>query len=367
MSMLITKNKCLLKAACALAFGLTLALTACNDGDKAMAQLDDSSAETPSPATNEDESSPSEESASEDDSLPTADNKDMFQENGFKECNAKNEGLIDSIVHEAVNPKYDHDYTNYYKCEQGSWNQIYDRSFACDTAGVSLGDVCKIEGYCYKYLGDGAWDDIECLDKLLPECDTAGISEGAICTKYSCQCMSSYMGCYSICDNDTYIYMGDGVWKNLVNTDKFGHRQTFSSSPLAQWTKECTAENEGETEKQVYGIDPNVIELYFKCVDGEWTDMSEADYYCPTEKPKIGDTCSFELGDSTRYYMFTEISWVKATVDSVLGYCPVFSFEPKHAQKDGKNYYCEEGEWLEADLDPQQNTDSSKVGLTDEE
>ena len=335
MSMLITKNKCLLKAACALAFGLTLALSACDGGDN--------------------------------DSLPTADNKDMFQKNGFKECNAKNEGLIDSIVHEAVNPKYDHDYTNYYKCEQGSWNQIYDRSFACDTAGVSLGDVCKIEGYCYKYLGDGAWDDIECLDKLLPECDTAGISEGAICTKYSCQCMSSYMGCYSICDNDTYIYMGDGVWKNLVNTDKFGHRQTFSSSPLAQWTKECTAENEGETEKQVYGIDPNVIELYFKCVDGEWTDMSEADYYCPTEKPEIGDTCSFELGDSTRYYMFTAISWVKATVDSVLGYCPVFSFEPKHAQKDGKNYYCEEGEWLEADLDPQQNTDSSKEGQTDEE
>ena len=71
MSMLFRENKCLLKAACALAFGLTLALTACDDGDKAMAQLDDSSAETPSPAINEDESSPSEESASEDDSLPT--------------------------------------------------------------------------------------------------------------------------------------------------------------------------------------------------------------------------------------------------------------------------------------------------------
>ena len=294
--------------------------------------------------------------------------RDLIQRYSFKKCNAENEGLVDSVVHVADNPKYDHDYTNYYKCEQGSWNQIYDRSFACDTAGVSLGDVCKIEGYCYKYLGDGAWDDIICLNDILPECDTAGTSVGAICTKFSCRCWSTFMGCLNTtCSNDTYIYMGDGVWENLVNTDEFGIRQTYSNSPLAQWTKECTAENEGETEKQVYGIDPDVIELYFRCVDGKWTDMSETDYYCPTEKPEIGDTCSFELGDSTRYYMFTEISWVKATVDSVLGYCPVFSFEPKHAQKDGKKYYCEEGEWLEADLDPQQNTDSSKEGQTDEE
>ena len=44
MSMLITKNKCLLKAACALAFGLTLALTACDGDDKAIVRLGDSGA-----------------------------------------------------------------------------------------------------------------------------------------------------------------------------------------------------------------------------------------------------------------------------------------------------------------------------------
>ena len=48
MSILLTKNKCLFKAACALAFGLTLALTACDGDDKTMVRLDDSGAETPS-------------------------------------------------------------------------------------------------------------------------------------------------------------------------------------------------------------------------------------------------------------------------------------------------------------------------------
>ena len=172
MSILLMKNKCLLKAACALAFGLTLALTACDDGDKAMAQLDDSSAETPSPATNEDESSPSEESASEDDSLPTADNKDMFQKNGFKECNAKNEGIVDSIVV----PDGPVELKHYYKCEQGSWVND-DVGFTCGTTDVQVGQPCLYTIYyrrtgsiatAYIYTSDGIWEPAE---DILGECN----------------------------------------------------------------------------------------------------------------------------------------------------------------------------------------------------
>ena len=76
---------------------------------------------------------------------------------------------------------------------------------------------------------------------------------------------------------------------------------------------ECTAENEGRKEKHSYGVAPDVIEFYYKCVDGKWIEMSESDYendyeieyYCTAEKPekpKIGDTCSVKLGDSTRHY-----------------------------------------------------------------
>ena len=349
------KNKCLFKAACALAFLLALSLTAC-DGDDNV-------------------------SASENDS---------------KECNAENEGLIDSVVHKGT--KYEAGYARYYKCEHGSWNET-EASAACDTAVVSLGDVCKIHGNCYKYLGDGAWNHIICLDALLPECDTAGISVGAICTKSSCFCTYSFMGCEHICvGKNTYLYMGDGVWKTLAYTGDFGDRSSPVDSSLAQWTKECTAENEGETEKHVYGVDPDVIELYYKCVDGEWTDMSETDYYCTTEKPKIGDTCSAKLGDRTRHYIYllndvcisgmcydSAYQWVESTVDPELGYCPMSSVRPnnrynryyghdyyyenlRYVKKGEEFYTCDGDGWKQVGgLVPHQYTDSRKEGLTDEE
>jgi hypothetical protein len=68
------------------------------------------------------------------------------------------------------NPGYQSN-VEYYRCEQGEWHQV-EASAACDTAGVSVGDVCDMRvGYagvkyghdsfnCYKYLGDGAWKAI---------------------------------------------------------------------------------------------------------------------------------------------------------------------------------------------------------------
>ena len=304
--------------------------------------------------------------------------KDLIQKLYFKKCNAENEGLVDSVVHEAQS-KIDETYVTYYKCEQGSWN-VADESAACDTAGVALGGDCRMHDYCYKYLGNGAWDPIICLDGLLPQCDTAGVSVGAICTKSHCYRTKTSMGYYSpICSGDnTYIYMGNGAWKILTHTTDNGDRKNFADSSWAQWTKECTAENEGETEKHVYGIAPNVIELYYKCVDGKWTDLSETDYYCTTEKTEIGDTCSVKLGDSTRYYMFMNVDyyrghfdleniWVESTVDPVLGYCPQVVTKLRYVRTDEKYYYCDEGKWLEAGFVPHQYTDPRKEGLTDEE
>ena len=325
--------------------------------------------------------------------VSTADNEDKSEKINLGECDAEKEGLIDSVVHKGT--KYEAGYARYYKCEHGSWNET-EASAACDTAGVSLGDVCKIHGNCYKYLGDGAWNHIICLDALLPECDTAGISVGAICTKSSCFCTYSFMGCEHICvGKNTYLYMGDGVWKTLAYTGDFGDRSSPVDSSLAQWTKECTAENEGETEKHVYGVDPDVIELYYKCVDGEWTDMSETDYYCTTEKPKIGDTCSAKLGDRTRHYIYllndvcisgmcydSAYQWVESTVDPELGYCPMSSVRPnnryyghdyyyenlRYVKKGEEFYTCDGDGWKQVGgLVPHQYTDPRKEGLTDEE
>lgn len=372
MSILLMKNKCLLKAACALAFGLTLALTACDDGDKAMAQLDDSSAETPSPAINEDESSPSEESASgydwancgqepnldcdesyeidgkyftnswcDDDiyykcennkwsrlsegDVPSgdvivmnpyrSDNKDKIQRLSFKKCNAENEGLVDSIVHEPVNPKYDRKYTYYYKCEQGSWNDAY-ASDACDTTGVSVGDVCK-KGSCYKYLGDGAWDGIECLDLL---------------------------------------------------------------------EKECNAENKGAKEKIVYTNG----EDYYVCfntskVDDEknysWSN-DKIEYECFTDTTDFGDVCSVNVSGETKYFQYQYNDylgigqWNEGGYDSKLDFCHDDYDEVEFgddvpgsliSEANGKYFYCDHGEWFSAHIIPQQYSDSRKEGLTDEE
>ena len=286
---------------------------------------------------------------------PKADRGDILERVYFKKCNAENEGLLDSAVHEAENPKYGVGYKNYYRCEEGSWI-IYDSVYE---------DACKASN------SDEDGSNIVC--------DTAGVSVGAICTKPSCYRTRTTMGCTSMCfGNDTYLYMGDGVWTALAHTDDYGNRSSSFDSSLAQWTKECTAKNEGKTEKHVYGIAPDVFELYYKCVDGEWTDMSETDYYCTTEKTDIGDTCSFTVGDSTRHYMFMNeerywgdtvlgSKWVESIADPELGYCPQTRAERRYAQKDGKNYYCEEGGWLETSLVPRQNTDSRKEGLTDEE
>ena len=292
----------------------------------------------------------------------------------FKKCNAENEGLIDS-AYQRTESRFGYPYKIYYRCEQGSWKEV-DETAICDAAGVSPGDDCIIYDHCYKYLGDGVWDRVICLDNLLPQCDTAGVSVGAICTKDSCYCVDDK--CLSrICDGlHTYLYMGMGVWKTLTVTDDYGNRRNYADSSLAQWTKECTAENEGETEKHVYGIAPDIIELYYKCVDGKWTDMSETDYYCPIEKPKIGDTCSANLGDSTRYYMYMNAKlrnytytdmWV--IIDPVLGYCPKFYNDQMYALKDGKYYCCDAyfSTWTEVSLVPHQYTDPRKEGLTDEE
>ena len=282
----------------------------------------------------------------------------------FKKCNTENEGLVDSVVHIPWNPKIDYGYTKYYRCEQGSWNE-FDGHY---------------EGLC------GVDNSDEDGSNLV--CDTAGVSVGAICKRSVCLNTKTMMGCHSVCyGENTYLYMGDGVWEFLAFADDFGKRSNSDSS-LAQWTMECTAENEGRKEKHSYGVAPDVIEFYYKCVDGKWIEMSESDYendyeieyYCTAEKPekpKIGDTCSVKLGDSTRHYLFIDVQlessqdprnmWVESTVDSVLGYCPQVHTETRYIQKDEKFYYCYGGEWLEAGLVPHQYTDPRKEGLTDEE
>ena len=90
----------------------------------------------------------------------------------FPECNADSEGL----VHERIVGFSRYGYgLDFYKCEQGEWHKTV-ASVTCDTAGVAVGEICKVltsrrsltpDWYtCYKYLGNGAWDDgVDCSEE----------------------------------------------------------------------------------------------------------------------------------------------------------------------------------------------------------
>lgn len=96
----------------------------------------------------------------------TARSRVQHPECELQECNAEIEGLVEHMT-PGYHPAYQSP-VEYYRCEQGEWLQV-EASAACDTAGVSVGDVCDMRiayagaksGHdsfnCYRYLGDGAW------------------------------------------------------------------------------------------------------------------------------------------------------------------------------------------------------------------
>ena len=56
----------------------------------------------------------------------------------FPVCNTESEGRVEKLF--LGGDKYGYD--RFYKCEQGSWNET-DISATCDTAGVTVGAICK--------------------------------------------------------------------------------------------------------------------------------------------------------------------------------------------------------------------------------
>lgn len=246
----------------------------------------------------------------------------------FKKCTTENEGLVDSVW--SGNAKYG--YIMYYRCEAGSWVER-EQWVTCDTAGVPVGALCRRTA-------------------------NVGFFNRAPLTH-------------------VYVYEGEGTWMHLLG---FAVGDTNVYEGLSKMTKECSSKNKWDKEKITYGTDPDVITLYYMCADSGWTVVDEAGYYCTTEKTAVGDTCSFESGDSTLHYMYVDVDgfyrgdyydmesvWVESSVDPEFGYCPQTYIEPTYIQKDGKFYYCDYGKWQTAGFVPHQETDPRKEGLTDEE
>lgn len=93
----------------------------------------------------------------------------------FKKCNAGNEGVVDSLSTGSGNPKGGTG-RDFYRCEQGNWVKS-PAWVACDTTGVTVGDVCQKNVYsrgiqfgddtwlCYKYTDEGTWESTDCPEE----------------------------------------------------------------------------------------------------------------------------------------------------------------------------------------------------------
>ncbi|OWV16114.1 hypothetical protein B7990_12845 [Fibrobacter sp. UWB4] len=246
----------------------------------------------------------------------------------FPVCNTESEGRVEKLF--LGGDKYGYD--RFYKCEQGSWNET-DISATCDTAGVSVGAICKRDRKNGFFYSNGAYS------------------------------YSSYV----------FIYAGNGVWEDFDG--------------LAKMTKECTAENEGDKEKLVYGSDDNTLAVYYKCSENKWTEIDEPTFYCAEDSASVGGTCSVEIDGKMAYYKYENRGWVKSGYDPELGFCPVIyktyfvscgegsEFDckvdeynqPKLRESGWVNYYCRAGQWKQSNIVPNQYTDPRKEGLTDME
>ena len=329
--MSIVPRKNLFSIAGLAAFGLVFSLVACDDSSSASNDEVPVSSASPELSAVPESSSASPESSADPESAPESSPSvpESSASGPSSKCNTENEGLVDSVW--SGNAKYG--YIMYYRCEAGSWVER-EQWVTCDTAGVPVGALCRRTA-------------------------NVGFFNRAPLT-------------------DVYVYEGEGTWMHLLGFRAVGDTNVYEG--LSKMTKECSSKNKWDKEKITYGVDPDVITLYYMCADNGWTVVDEAGYYCTTEKTAVGDTCSFESGDSTLHYMYVDVDgfyrgdyydmesvWVESSVDPEFGYCPQTYIEPTYIQKDGKFYYCDYGKWQTAGFVPHQETDPRKEGLTDEE
>lgn len=312
-------------AAAAFAASLSFSIVACDDSSSAGDE------EVPVSSAIPESSSASPESSADPESAPESSSSvpESSASGPSSKCTTENEGLVDSVW--SGNPKYG--YMMYYRCEAGSWGER-EQWVTCDTAGVPVGALCR------RTVNVGFF--------------------------------------YQMPSTHVYVYEGEGTWMHLLSFRAVEDITVYEG--LSKMTKECSSKNKWDKEKITYGVDPDVITLYYMCADSGWTVVDEAGYYCTTEKTTAGDTCFFESGDSTLHYMYVVVDgfyrgdyydmesvWVKSSVDPEFGYCPQTYIEPTYIQKDGKFYYCDYGKWQTAGFVPHQETDPRKEGLTDEE
>ena len=221
-------------------------------------------------------------------------------------CTAENEGMIDSIENHYGKYGYAWD-RDYFRCEKGSWRK---KEFWVRCAkDAQKGDAC-----IYSY-GNGTTMTV----------------------------------------NEIYTYTSNGGWKLYGRENDLG--------------KFTIHTDEGRK-----------TAFYKSCIMEGWCEIDEEQYSC-FSKFDVQDTCMLETDEGKNYYLTqtrTDIThlpvWIKIDYDPELGFCSFHDYQKK-GKKEGKYYYCSQNgkgvsrdpKWIETELFPQQDNDSRKNGLTDEE
>ena len=229
----------------------------------------------------------------------------------FLECNADSEGLVHVRV--TGNPKYGQGY-DFYRCEQGKWVER-PAWVECDTAGVTEGELCRVQTRspgmmgntgtynCYKYAGNGTWNDVDCPTMPEKECNEENIGDKEKIAF----------------TNDTLFYMcSEGSkWAELSE----GEYNCSTGNESVGDT--CSFERDGEKKYFRYDSIPEA--------DSRWVEAAF--------DPELG----FCTENDANY-------WARV-----------------YAKKGDEYYYCSGTAWVATNLVPRQETDPRKDGLTDEE
>ena len=207
----------------------------------------------------------------------------------LKKCNAESEGLVQTST-TAGTPKYGYDYI-YYRCEQGNWVER-PAWVKCDTAGVTEGEFCRLQTYfrgiqfgedtwkCYKYAGNGSWNDVDCPADQDKKCDAE--SEGVLDSSWSENNPKYGKMMYYRCESGSWVERDQWVTCDMEGVAKgdtcrkFEHKGFFY-----QYAKERVFVYEG---------------------DGAWKEL-------PSEQPQndFPDCSDFEDGDETHYCPTDEV------------------------------------------------------------
>lgn len=262
-----TKHQIPAIAAMTLAAVMSTSLIACSDSTSA------SNDEQPTSSANP------ESSASVPESSDALVSSSSTNENFEGAC--ESEGAIDSLM--KGNAKYGYIYT-YYRCEQGKWTQRPEW-VNCDTTGVKEGDLCQLQSAysgsqfgtdiwtCYKYAGEGTWNETVCPTDLKNECndENEGVIDSVAKSHYE-----PSKGVYS-----------DTECKN------FSYDPADSCSLPAE---ACTEGNNNKIDSTLKSAKTSTT-CYSLCLNKEWTHLSteevEVYSYCGEPDAEEGNRCCY--------------------------------------------------------------------------